>query len=116
MMVHEQPSVLARVYDILCRLGMRPETTGFHFAAYAVYLVCAQPERGTLVCKWLYPDVARACKASNYAVERGIRLAISRAWEAQADLFRELFPNGTRPTSSHFISKVAMYLLCTSAA
>lgn len=54
MMVHEQPSVLARVYDILCRLGMRPETTGFHFAAYAVYLVCAQPERGTLVCKWLY--------------------------------------------------------------
>ena len=111
MTVLERPPVSARVCDILCRLGVRAETTGFYFAAYAVDLVCVQPQRVTLVTKWLYPDVARAYKTSVFAVERGIRLAVSRAWKGQAEQFEELFPDGDRPTSSRFISKVAMYLI-----
>ena len=111
MMIPEQPSASARVYNVLCLLGAKPETTGFYFSAYAIELVCAQPQRSTFVTKWLYPDVAQAYKATVSSVERGIRLTANTVWDAQTELGRALFPGEKHPTASHFISRVSMYLM-----
>ena len=45
----------AAVYDLLYRLGITANYTGFFHSAYAVCLVLEQPERLLLVTKWLYP-------------------------------------------------------------
>lgn len=111
MMIPEQPSASAHVYNVLCLLGAKPETAGFYFSAYAVELVCAKPQIITFVTKWLYPEVARAYKASPSAIERGIRLTANTVWDAQTELGRALFPGENHPTASHFISRVAMYLM-----
>ena len=115
MIVPEQPPVSAHIYNVLCLLGAKPETTGFYFSAYAIELVCAKPQIITFVTKWLYPEVARAYKASPSAIERGIRLTVNTVWEAQTELGQELFPNGNHPTASHFIARVVMYLIGESA-
>ncbi len=110
MALLEQPPIPVRICNVLCQLGAKPETTGFYFSAVALELVCDQPQRATLVTKWLYPDVARVYKTSVAAVERGIRMTAETVGEAQTELAQELFPGGIYPTASHFISRVAMYL------
>ncbi len=67
--------ILAEIYDLLHRLGVTVNYTGFFQTAYAVYLIMENPKRLLLVTKWLYPEVAKQYKTNWKAVERNIRTA-----------------------------------------
>ena len=97
---------IARVYDLLDRLGVTANYTGFFHTSYAVYLATQQPERLLLVTKWLYPEVARHYQTSWRCVERNIRAASAIAWRTNLPLLEELAhrPLPQRPTASTFLA------------
>lgn len=78
------------IYDLLCRLGVTPNYTGFFHAAFAVRLCMEQPARLQLVTKWVYPDVARRYQTSWKAVERNIRTVGDLIWRYHRPLLEEL--------------------------
>ena len=45
------------IYELLYRLGVTANYTGFFYTAYAVQLCAEHPDRLMLVTKWVYPDV-----------------------------------------------------------
>ena len=57
-MQHRNTLDLSEIYNLLYQLGITANYTGFFHTSYAVYLAAQQPDRLTLVTKWLYPDVA----------------------------------------------------------
>lgn len=81
---------MTNIYDLLYRLGMRGNCTGFFHTAYAVALCAEQPDRLLLVTKWLYPEVARQYSTNWKAVERNIRTASSVIWRENRALLEEL--------------------------
>ena len=68
------------IYDLLYRLGVTANYTGFFHTAYAVSLCAKQPDRLLLVTKWLYPEVARQYQTNWKAVERNIRTVGDIIW------------------------------------
>ena len=77
-------------YGLLYSLGVTANYTGFFQTAFAVQLCMEQPERLLLVTKWVYPDVAKQCKASWKAVERNIRTVNGIIWERNRPYLEEL--------------------------
>lgn len=65
----------SNIYDLLYRLGVTANYTGFFHTACAVSLCAKQPDRLLLVTKRLYPEVARQYRTNWKAVERNIRTA-----------------------------------------
>ncbi len=82
--------MLAEVYDLLYRLGVTADYTGFLHMACAVSLCVEQPERLLLVTKWLYPEVAKRYKTNWKAVERNIRTVSSIICQEGRPLLEEL--------------------------
>lgn len=78
------------VYDLLYRLGITANYTGFFQTASAVQLCMEQPERLLLVTKWVYPDVARHYKTNWKAVERNIRTVNGIVWEQNRSYLEKL--------------------------
>ena len=66
------------IYDLLYRLGVTANYTGFFHTAYAVSLCMRQPDRLLLVTKWLYPEVAKRHKTNWKAVERENRFLLEQ--------------------------------------
>lgn len=77
-------------YELLYRLGVTANYTGFFHTASAVELCKKEPERLLLVTKWVYPDVARQYKTNWKAVERNIRTAGAVIWRENRQLLEEL--------------------------
>ena len=69
------------IYELLYRLGVTANYTGFFYTAYAVQLCAEHPDRLMLVTKWVYPDVAKRYRTNWKAVERNIRTAGNVIWE-----------------------------------
>lgn len=80
----------AKAYDLLHRLGVTPNYTGFFHVAYAVLLCAQQPDRLLLVTKWLYPEVAKRYGTNWKAVERNIRTVSAVIWRENRPLLEEL--------------------------
>lgn len=78
------------IYDLLYRLGVTANYTGFFHTAYAVALCIERPERLLLVTKWLYPEVAKQYTTNWKAVERNIRMVGSIIWRENRPLLEEL--------------------------
>lgn len=78
------------VYDLLYRLGVTANYTGFFHTAYAVQLCVEQPERLMMVTKWVYPAVAREYKTNCKAIERNIRTVGNIIWEESRLLLYQL--------------------------
>lgn len=78
------------IFDLLYRLGVTANYTGFLHTAYAVSLCAEQPERLQLVTKWLYPEVAKQYGSSWQAVERNIRTVGDIIWRENRPLLEEL--------------------------
>ena len=81
---------LTSVYDLLYRLGVTSNYTGFFHTSYAVLLCAEQPERLSLVTKWLYPEVAKRYRTKWTAVERNIRTVGSIIWRDSRPLLEQL--------------------------
>ena len=73
--------VLTEIYDLLYRLGITANYTGFFHMGYAVKLCCERPERLLMVTKWVYPEVAKHYQTNGRAVERNIRTVGKVLWE-----------------------------------
>ena len=82
--------MLAEIYDLLYRLGVTANYTGFIHTACAVSLCVEQPERLLLVTKWLYPEVAKQYMTTWKAVERNIRTAGDVIWRENRSMLEEL--------------------------
>ena len=81
------------IYELLFRLGVTANYTGFFYTAYAVELCVEQPDRLLLVTKWLYPEVAKQYTTNWKAVERNIRTAANIIWQRNPALL-ENFARG----------------------
>ena len=94
------------IFDLLYRLGISANYTGFFQTARAVELCRAEPERLLLVTKRVYPEVARRCGTSWSAVERNIRTACGLAWKNNRDLLEELAhkPLPQKPRNAQFLA------------
>ena len=94
------------IFDLLCRLGISANYTGFFQTACAVELCRVEPERLLLVTKRVYPEVARLCGTSWSAVERNIRTACGIAWENNRNMLELLahkaFPR--KPYNAQFLA------------
>lgn len=106
------------IYELLLRLGVTANYTGFRQSAYAVYLAMQNPDRLILVSKWLYPDVAKHYGTTWLAVERNIRTVASLAWKSNPVLLCELAACSLtgRPKAAQFIAILAFYFLKTPPA
>ncbi|MBR6444089.1 MAG: sporulation initiation factor Spo0A C-terminal domain-containing protein [Firmicutes bacterium] len=62
---------------VLNEEGIPPERKGYHYLACAIELAYRDREMAGLVCKGLYPAVAKVFSSSPAAVERSIRTAIA---------------------------------------
>ena len=82
--------MLAEIYDLLYRLGVTANYTGFIHTACAVSLCVEQPERLLLVTKWLYPEVAKQYGTNWKAVERNIRTVSCLIWRKNRPLLEQL--------------------------
>ena len=78
------------IYDLLYRLGVTANYTGFFHMAYAVSLCVEQPDRLLLVTKWLYPEVAKQYSTNWKAVERNIRTVSCIIWRENRPLLEEI--------------------------
>ena len=94
------------IFELLCRLGISANSTGFFQTACAVELCRAEPERLLLITKKVYPEVARLCGTSWSAVERNIRTACGVAWENNRRLLKELAhrPLQQKPHNAQFLA------------
>ena len=100
------------IFDLLCRLGISANYTGFFQTACAVELCRAEPERLLQVTKRVYPEVARLCGTSWNAVERNIRTACGIAWENNRHLLERLAhkPFPQKPHNAQFLA-ILLYSL-----
>lgn len=69
------------IYNLLYRLGVTANYTGFFHTAYAISLCAKQPDRLIMVTKWLYPEVAKQYNTNWKAVERNIRTVGCIIWQ-----------------------------------
>ena len=103
------------IYELLYRLGVTANYTGFFYTAYAVQLCAEHPDRLMLVTKWVYPDVAKRYRTNWKAVERNIRTAgrILEHKPCNAQLlailsYSLLLPRATRLTARRLDEAVAL--------
>ena len=101
------------VYDLLLRFGVGKKYHGFEQCAHAVYLSAEEPERLTLVTKWLYPDVARQFGVSWSCVERNLRTVTRIAWINNRELLEKLAGKElpSVPSSTQFLRILTSYFL-----
>lgn len=78
------------IYNLLYRLGLTANYTGFFYLSYAIALCLERPDRMLLVTKWLYPEVARQYQTNWKAVERNIRTAGGLIWRRSKDALEDL--------------------------
>ena len=104
------------VYDLLYRLGITANYTGFFHTAFALQLCVEQPERLLLVTKWVYPDVARHYKTNWKAVERNIRTVNGIVWEQNRLYLEKLTGRGLphKPSNAQLLAILVYSLLSQS--
>ena len=105
------------IYDLLYRLGVTANYTGFFHIALGVQLCMERPERLLLVTKCLYPDIARRYRTSWKAVERNIRAVGALVWERNRPLLEQLagYPLTGRPSSAQLLAILTYSLLSRCA-
>ena len=81
---------LREIYDLLSRLGVTSNYTGFFHTASALKLCLDSPEALLLVTKQVYPDVAKQYNTNWKAVERNIRTGGGVIWTRSRPLLEQL--------------------------
>lgn len=115
---HDGEKLLSDIYDLLYRLGLTANYTGFFRISYAIFLSVENPQRLALVTKWLYPEVAKHYGTTWQAVERNIRAAVTLIWNHRSPLLPELFgvPLPPKPRNAKFLAVVAGYFSLSPVA
>ncbi len=97
---------MEKICDLLYRLGVTANYTGFFHTAYAVQLCADDPERLLLVTKWVYPDVAKRYQTNWKAVERDIRKVGEVIWNADRALLEQMArrPLASKPSNAKLLA------------
>lgn len=106
------------MHELLVRLGVTANYMGFQQCTYAVCLCVQNPDRLSMVTKWLYPDVAKHFCTTSGAVERNLRYVVKQAWERNPAFLREIskWPVFKKPTVSQFLALLVYYFLTSPHA
>ena len=110
--------VLTEIYDLLYRLGITANYTGFFHMGYAVKLCCERPERLLMVTKWVYPEVAKHYQTNGKAVERNIRTVGKVLWEQNRPAREQLAgrPLSDKPGNAQLLAMLSHCLLVQPAS
>ena len=100
---------IEKTYDLLYQLGIIANCTGFFYTTFSVWLAVREPDRLTLVTKWLYLDVAKHYDTSVDAVGKGISRVITEAWDNKPELLSSWarYSLTEKPKPSEFIAILA---------
>ena len=80
----------AQSCELLCRLGVTANYTGFSQMAYALQLCVEEQDRLLYVTKLVYPDVAKHFRTDWRAVECNLRTVGCVIWRENQALLEEL--------------------------
>ncbi|MBQ8967540.1 sporulation initiation factor Spo0A C-terminal domain-containing protein [Ruminococcus sp.] len=106
---------ITRILNSLC---FSPKYDGFNYLREAVRIVFASDRLMTGISKTVYPLVAKRSGKTPAAVERGMRFAISRAWEiSETESKLKIFGNRALdknwvPTNGELIYSLVDRLCC----
>ena len=100
---------IEKIYDLLYQLGIIANCTGFFYTTFSVWLAVREPERLTLVTKWLYLDVARHYGSSMDAVGKGISRVIAEVWDNHPEVLSNWakYALTEKPKPAEFIAILA---------
>lgn len=95
---------------LLMMFGITPNYNGYQQIELAVKMAQREPESLHMVCKWLYPAVAKDCGTTWQCVERNVRSVTAKAWENNPMLLRKLagYYIKKRPTAAQFIAMLSV--------
>lgn len=96
--------------ELLNRLGVTANYTGFFQMAYALGLCAGRQDKLLLVTKQVYPDVARQFHTSWQAVERNLRTVGNIIWRENRALLEELAcrPLSQKPSTTQLLAILAV--------
>lgn len=105
----------SKIIEILCRLGVTANYSGFYQTAYAVKLAIDDPERLQSVANCIYPEVAIKYNTSPDNVRKNIAKICSIAWEKNPDLLSEMAMHRLikKPGTGEFLAIFAVYATAT---
>lgn len=102
-----------KIKDVLLNIGVAPNLDGFGYLVEAINIKIEQPEERAM---HIYSQIAQNNNKTCSKVERGIRHAISRAWDnGNRDFQSKLFGYSKdrvkgKPKNTMFIASVILYL------
>ena len=110
------PSSTARIHDVLLHIGVPPHICGFRYLTEAVHQALLDSSCLERVTLNLYPKVAEVFHVPLSSIQRGIRHAITLAWERQKPgsveaLFGRCVVSAyDKPTNNELIATIVEYL------
>ena len=110
------PSSAARIHDVLLHIGVPPHICGFRYLTEAVHQALLDSSCLERVTRNLYPKVAAVFHVPLSSIQRGIRHAITLAWERQKPgaveaLFGRCVVSAyDKPTNNELIATIVEYL------
>ena len=110
------PSSAARIHDVLLHIGVPPHICGLRYLTEAVHQALLDSSCLERVTLNLYPKVAAVFHAPLSSIQRGIRHAITLAWERQKPgaveaLFGRCVVSAyDKPTNNEMIATIVEYL------
>ena len=109
----DQMSLDKCITDILKKLGVQLNMSGFKYVREAINQAIQNPRLLNCVTYELYPIVAEKFQTTSKSVERCIRHAILTSWgKGELETIERIFGTAikNRPTNSEFIAAIADYL------
>jgi len=104
-----------RIENKLRSLGLSGVYQGYFCLIYAVLLVKEDPQRLTLLSKWLYPDVARYCSIPVEKVDGALRTAISRCCRSNPGQVALMCGGIQAPSVAQFIEGLLRWIEAEAA-
>lgn len=106
----EGQSLGMQAMDILKRMGLTSNYTGFQYALIGMELFQKERAMTELSSKWIYHEIANKCGKSASNVERAMRYAVNKAWERPGNrVMRQKFSN-KRPTVFQLVKELSVIL------
>ncbi len=103
---------MKKIEITLHRLGICPHYTGYREMHLAIRLTMEDPARLTALVRRVYAPVGQETGKSWTAVERNLRTAIGRAWDANPEYMAEVAgrPLAHKPETGEFLAMMWVYL------
>ena len=109
----EVDSSLTQIYNLLYRLGVGANISGFRYLSCAIRLSLERPERLERISRELYPEIARLYRVEEDDVRKDMRRVISIIWTRNPQAVERLAGESLRqkPSPKQFIASACRYLV-----